>query len=219
MKRGSEELGSKIEGRISVSRLEQHRDSSAYVFARNFFRNPKMLGSVIPSSRFLIHQLLRGVDWDRTGVVVELGPGVGTITREVLRRMRPDGTLVAFEINDDFVRHLNQTFDDPRLHVQHRSGAEVVSTLGEKQLGQADCVIAGIPFSIMSDSDRSAVLAACYAALADGGTMLVYQFSGRVLRDLQKLFGRVERVYEPRNVLPAHVFRCVKDRAGNGRSV
>ena len=189
----------------------QASGDSVFVFARNFFRNPKMLGSVIPSSRYLVSGLLRDVDWPNTRVVVELGPGVGTITREILKRMRPDATLLAFEINDEFVRHLGNTIDDPRLRVQHRSGAEVLDALRELRLGKADYVIAGIPFSIMTDQDRMTVLRNCHEALRERGVMLVYQFSGRVRSDLEKLYRRVHRVFEPRNVLPAQLFHCVKD--------
>ena len=192
-----------------MSRVDTDADS-ALVFARNFFRNPRMLGSVIPSSRYLVHHLLRDIDWERARVIVELGPGVGTITREVLRRMRPDAVLLAFEINDDFVRHLKEHLDDPRLRVHHRSGVEIGNVLRELRLGKADYVIAGIPFSIMSEEDRTAVLRNCHDALAEGGVMLVYQFSARVRADLEKLFGRVRRMFEPRNVLPAHLFECVK---------
>lgn len=192
-----------------MSRVETNADS-ALVFARNFFKNPRMLGSVIPSSRYLVHQLLRDVDWDRARVIVELGPGVGTISSEILRHMRPDAVLLAFEINDDFVHHLKQNFHDPRLRVQHRSGAEVNEALRELRLDKADYVIAGIPFSIMSNEDRAAVLRNCHEALAEGGMMLVYQFSARVRADLEKLFRSVRRMFEPRNVLPAHVFKCEK---------
>jgi phospholipid N-methyltransferase len=192
-----------------VSRVETNAESTL-VFARNFFKNPRMLGSLIPSSRYLVHQLLRDVDWQRARVIVELVPGVGTISREVLPRMRPDATLLAFEINRDFVRHLNENFDDPRLRVQHRSGAEVNDALRELRLGKADYVIAGIPFSIMSDEERMAVLRNCHEALAEDGVMLVYQFSAKVRTDLETLFAHVERMYEPRNVLPAHVFKCRK---------
>jgi phospholipid N-methyltransferase len=189
--------------------VESNGDST-FVFAKNFFKNPRMLGSVIPSSRFLINQLLRDVDWDKTRLVVEIGPGVGTISKEVLRRMRPDGTLLALEINDDFVKHLQQNFGDTRLRVQHRSGAEVNQALDEQLLGKADYVIAGIPFSIMTESDRMDVLRNCHAALRPGGTMLVYQFSPKVRADLERLFDRVHRMFEPRNILPAHVFHCLK---------
>lgn len=192
-------------------RSAELKQDSAVVFARNFFKNPRMLGSVIPSSRFLINQLLRDVDWERARVIVEIGPGVGTISREILRRMRPDATLVVFEINDDFVAHLRQNFGDTRMRILHRSGADIGAALQELRLGKADYVIAGIPFSIMSEDDRMTVLRNCRDALTAGGVMLVYQFSGKVRADLKKLYGRVHRLFEPRNILPAQVFHCVKD--------
>ena len=36
---------------------------------------------------------------------VEYGPGVGTFTTKILERMRPDATLIAFEINPDFIKY------------------------------------------------------------------------------------------------------------------
>ncbi len=170
-----------------------------------------MLGSLIPSSRYLVSNLLKDVDWERARVFVEIGPGVGTITRDILKRMRPDATLLVFEINDDFVRHLRQNFTDPRLRVFHRSGSEIIDALRELRLGTADYVLAGIPFSIMPEEAKTAVLRNTHDALAPGGVMLVYQFSPKVRGDLEKLYGRVHRMFEPRNILPAHVFHCVKE--------
>ena len=92
--------------------------SSLLLFSRNFLKHPRMLGSVIPSSRFLVNRLLRQVDWSRARTIVEYGPGVGTITSHLLRRLGPDGRLVAIDTNRDFVRHLGRTLRDPRLHVE-----------------------------------------------------------------------------------------------------
>ena len=169
-----------------------------------------MLGSVIPSSRFLVEQLLRDVKWSEARVIVEYGPGVGTISGEILKRIRSDATLVVFEINDDFVEMLSRRFSDPRLRIVHRSAAEVVPVLRELGLGPADYVISGIPFSIMEEEDRLAVLRNTYEALRTGGSLLVYQFSSRVRACLESIFGRVHQVFEPRNILPARVFHCVK---------
>lgn len=186
-------------------------DGQALVFARNFFKNPKMLGSLIPSSRFLIKQLLRDVKWNDVRVFVEYGPGVGTISGEIVKRMRPDAKLIVFEINDDFVRVMRNRFQhDPRVHVLHRSAAEVQDALRELGLEKADCAIAGIPFSIMKEEDRQAVLRNTHAALRPGGSFLVYQFSSRVRADLEKIFGPVHQGFEPLNILPARLFHCVK---------
>src|SRR5437762_6534736 len=71
------------------------------LFARNFLRFPTMLGSLVPSSPFLVNDLLSQIAWQRARVIVEFGPGVGTFTHEILRRMRPDAVLVAIELNPD----------------------------------------------------------------------------------------------------------------------
>ena len=113
-------------------------EGPAMLFARNFFKNPKMLGSVIPSSRFLVDQLLRDIQWDTAKTIVEYGPGVGTITGEILKRMRDDATLVVFEVNDEFVDMLQRRFSDPRLRVLHRSAADVGEVLRELGLGSAE---------------------------------------------------------------------------------
>lgn len=180
------------------------------VFARNFFKNPKMLGSVIPSSRFLVEQLLRDIRWDEARVIVEYGPGLGTISAEILKRMRNDATLIIFEINDEFVDVLKRRFDDPRLRILHRSATDVTRVLEQLGLPHADYVIAGIPFSIMSEDDRLAVLRNTHDALRKGGSMLVYQFSTKVRSDLETIFGPVHELFELRNILPARVFHCVK---------
>ena len=169
-----------------------------------------MLGSLIPSSRFLIKQLLRDVRWNDVKVIVEYGPGVGTISGEILKRMRPDAKLVVFEINDDFVRVLKKRFNDPRLLVYHQSAADVGDVLRQLALPAVDCAIAGIPFSIMKDEDRQAVLRNTHAALKPGGSFLIYQFSSKVRSDLEKIFGPVRSGFELLNILPARLFHAVK---------
>jgi phospholipid N-methyltransferase len=94
---------------VSVPPKKPSRGGKALLFARNFFRHPRMLGSLVPSSPFLIKRVLRRIDWGTARVIVEYGAGVGTFTSEILRRMRPDAILIAFETNDDFVRYLRDT--------------------------------------------------------------------------------------------------------------
>ena len=191
---------------MQVSQSPRSRRDHLILFARNFFNHPLMLGSLIPSSRYLIEHLLREVDWRRARVIVEYGPGVGTFTAEILRRMRPDATLVVFETNDEFVQFLKTNFDDPRLHVEHGSAEEVGAVLERLGCGPADYMVSGIPFSTMPEELRDRILRATRSALKPDGVLLVYQFSGKVHPHLQRVFPRVDRGFEPRNVLPAWIF-------------
>lgn len=178
------------------------------LFARNFVKHPGMLGSVMPSSRVLMEQLLSQTDWSRVSTAVEYGPGVGTFTREILQRMRPEARLLAIETNEDFVEYLRQELPDPRLLVEHGSAADVDLLLQRHRLSRADCIVSGIPFSVMPEALREHILASTRSALRPEGVFLVYQFSNKVQRDLETVFDRVEHGFVLRNVLPAHWYRC-----------
>ncbi|MBV8496704.1 MAG: methyltransferase domain-containing protein [Gammaproteobacteria bacterium] len=167
-----------------------------------------MLGSIVPSSRFLIKQLLEPIDWTRAGVIVEYGPGVGGITLELLRHMRADAVLIAIEMNPDFVSYLRSTIGDSRLQVVAGSAEAVGDILRRRGHQRADYIISGIPFSTIEAPMRERILRNTRDALDPAGAFLVYQFSTRVLEDLRRFFGYVGRRFEPLNVLPAHLFIC-----------
>jgi phospholipid N-methyltransferase len=184
------------------------RRGDVLLFARNFFQHPRMLGSIVPSSRFLIKQLLEPIDWKRARVIVEYGPGVGNITGKILERMRPDAVLIAIETNQSFVRFLRSSFSDGRLKVVQGSAESVDTILRQHGAAKADYIISGIPFSMFPAALRERILRKTCGALEPGGKFLVYQFSTRVLDDLRRIFGCVRRAFEPLNVLPAHLFFC-----------
>src|SRR5579862_9279518 len=182
--------------------------SDALLLARNFLLHPNMLGSIIPSSRFLVEQVLEPVDWGRARVIVEYGPGVGTFTAEILRRMRADARLVAIETNRDFVRFLQRSLQDPRLHVVHDSAAQVQAVLTRLGLPAPRYIISGIPLGSMPDPVRTDIALKSRAALEPGGAFFVYQFTARALPTLQRTFGEVQRSFERRNLPPAQLFVC-----------
>jgi phospholipid N-methyltransferase len=178
------------------------------LFASNFIRHPHMLGSIIPSSRYLVNQVLAPVDWQRAEVIVEYGPGVGTFTAEILRRMRPDARLIVFETNVDFVRHLRDALTDPRLYIEHASAAEVQTVIERLGLPRPAYIISGIPLGSMPAPLQAEIVRKTREALAPGGEFHVYQFTSRVLPVLQRTFQHVRRSVERRNLPPAQLFVC-----------
>src|SRR6202051_111821 len=118
---------------------------AALLFARNFLRHPRMLGSIVPSSRFLIRRLLAPIDWSQARVIVEYGPGVGVVTWQILRHMRPDATLIVIETNPEFVAFLRSAIADVRLKVVEGPADEVIEILRESGHTKADYIISGIP--------------------------------------------------------------------------
>jgi phospholipid N-methyltransferase len=199
------------------------RSEQLLLFGRNFIKHPKMLGSLIPSSRFLVNHVLGEVDWRQARVLLEYGPGVGTFTTEILRRMRPDAVLIALETNRDFVRFLRRRLHDDRLHVIHGSAADADAALALLGLEAADYVISGIPYTTMPPELREIILRKTHSVLDQNGAFLVYQFTRAVLPYLQQVFDSVYQDFEPLNVMPARLFYCRHHvehptADGNGRS-
>ena len=182
--------------------------SRTLLFARNFFKFPTMLGSLIPSSPFLVNDLLSQVDFDRARVIVEYGPGVGTFTQEILKRMRPDAALVAIELNEEFAGFLKDEIGDRRLHAVHPSACDVGKVLASLNLPSADYIISGIPFSTMPKSLRAEIMRNSRDALRPDGALLVYQFTRAVRPYLESSFGSVQENFQMLNILPARIFYC-----------
>jgi phospholipid N-methyltransferase len=203
-----------------VPGLKTSRSEQILLFGRNFIKHPKMLGSLIPSSRFVVNKVLSEVEWARARVFLEYGPGVGTFTTEILRRMRPDAVLIALETNADFVRFLRGKVRDERLHIVHGSAADADAALARLNLRQADYVISGIPYTTMPPEVRETILRKTHSMLHPSGAFLVYQFTRTVLPYLQQVFGLVHQDFEPLNVMPARLFFCrhQPDRANGDRN-
>ena len=178
------------------------------LFARNFFKHPSMLGSIVPSSRFLVRDLMARIHWQHARVVVEFGPGVGTITKELLMRMRQDAVLVVIELNDDFVQYISHTICDPRLRIVHGSAAHVRQILSEQGLSGADCIISSLPYSLLTEAVRQEIVTESRLALKPQGSLVVFQYSRLLLPYLKSAFSSVKLEFQLLNILPARIFHC-----------
>jgi phospholipid N-methyltransferase len=180
---------------------------------------------VIPSSRFLSAALLEPIDFDAARVVVELGPGTGAITAEILRRLRPDARLIAVERNHRFVSHLKRC-EDPRLILVHGSAESLRSQLSSHGIRSREvhAIVSSLGLTAMPPKQRDSILRQARACLSPAGTMTQYQyitsFAGqgdgarlslhkfRAGEFLQNYFQdvTVRRIYL--NFPPARVFAC-----------
>jgi phospholipid N-methyltransferase len=178
------------------------------LFAKNFIQHPRMLGSVIPSSRFLIQRISDRINWDRARVVVEYGPGVGNVSQHLLSKLHPNGRLVLVEMNEEFVFLLRQRLHDPRVTVVHGSAANVRNILLELEIANADYIISGIPYTTIPTVLRRRILRESRDMTGADGQVIVYQFMRTIERELRACFDHVEDEFEARNFPPARVWYC-----------
>ncbi|WP_336985749.1 methyltransferase [Altererythrobacter aquiaggeris] len=183
------------------------------VFFEGFLEQPKMVGSIIPSSRFTIRKMLAPVKWRECKLFVEYGPGVGTFCRPVLERLPHDGALIVIDTNPLYIDYLRRTISDSRFTAVLGSAADVEKIVRDHGHDYADYVLSGLPFSTLPDGVGPAIAEATYTILRPGGAFLVYQFSARARDFMARHFTHIESGFEVLNILPCQLFWGWKDGA------
>ncbi|WP_340587274.1 methyltransferase [Erythrobacter alti] len=174
----------------------------AGVFFRGFLEQPRMVGSIIPSSRVTIDAMLEPVDWQRCKLFVEYGPGVGTFCQPVLDRLPRGGELLVIDTNPLYIDYLKRTIRDSRFHAVLGSAEDVEQIVRSIGHEQADFVLSGLPFSTLPEGVGAKIVAATHRVTAAGGAFMTYQFKGEA-RDLTaRYFPRVETGFVWRNIPP-----------------
>ena len=182
------------------------RPDHRLAFLKSFLGNPKEVGSIIPSSRFLERRIVKSLELAEARLVIELGPGTGGTTKAVLRKLRPDAKLLSIEINSAFIPILKR-IEDPRFIPHHGSATKIPEILAAHGLDSPDVIFSGIPFSTMPRDLGSQILTSARLALADEGRFVAYQFRDRVHQLGSAVFGQATRETELLNVPPMRVWR------------
>lgn len=176
------------------------------VFFRGFVEHPRMVGSIIPSSRFTIDRMLGPVDWPNCKVFVEYGPGVGTFCLPVLEKMPGDGHLLAIDTNPLFVDYLNRTITDSRFTAVLGSAEDVERIVRSAGHAHADYILSGLPFSTLPAGVGERIMASTHAILRPGGAFMAYQFTAAVRDLMAREFTHIDSGFEFWNVLPCKLF-------------
>ena len=184
-------------------------------FLREFISQPDSIGAVTPSGKALASRMLDGISLEKSSVIVELGPGTGAFTAEVLKRISPDSRFLAIEKNPTFVRDLVEHFNE--VEIIEGNASELVSILHEKGIEQVDTVVSGLPWASFPDQLQEEILSEVSRSLSSGGRFVTFAYGGihlfpkaRAFRQrLDKLFQNVERTRIAwRNLPPAFAYHC-----------
>ena len=71
-------------------------------FIYQFFINPRSVGAIWPSSKFLANKMVQGINFQDAKNIVEFGPGTGAFTEKILERTSSNKTIVLIESNRGF---------------------------------------------------------------------------------------------------------------------
>lgn len=174
----------------------------AGIFLKELAKNWRGVGAVLPSSRFLTEKMLSKIDFASARLVVELGPGTGVFTKEILARLHPNGRFIVIESNETFCSILRD-MDDPRLSVECTSAENLSALLGGKKV---DVILSGIPLASIGKDVAGRVLDVVKDALLPGGVFVQFQYSKLSRKMIAERFTSVEIDFVPMNIPPAFVY-------------
>ena len=131
---------------------------NSFNFLKAAVKNQKSLGAVAQSSRFLINKIMESIDLRNAKVIVELGAGVGNITKIIARNANSDARIFCFEINRDFCRQIRRNVPDKRVVIINASAEEMKDYLKKFGIGKADVLVSTLPFFNFSLGKKEKIL-------------------------------------------------------------
>lgn len=184
-------------------------------FYRQFRRRFDTTGAIAPSSRFLARALTSPLT-RRTGPlrVLEIGPGTGAVTSEVVRRLGPESRLDLVEINEEFAGLLQQRFqrDKQFQPVAERARVHCCPLQEFRPNEPYDVVISGLPFNNFPAALVEELIDHALALLTSGGEMAFFEYMfvrpvRRVVspQDVRERLGQIEGILQTR--FAKHRFR------------
>lgn len=158
-------------------------------FFRESRRHFRDTGSLLPSSKFLARALVSELRKPRGPCrILEVGPGTGPVTEQILKHMLPGDQLDAVEVNGRFVAVLQRRFDQEPLFRAQRSQVRLIHGPVEELQGEGtyDVIVSGLPFNCFPVHLVRQIFRAYTRLLKPGGTLTYFEYV--LIRHLQTPF-------------------------------
>eukprot|EP00540_Astrosyne_radiata_P015310 CAMPEP_0116830826 /NCGR_PEP_ID=MMETSP0418-20121206/4982_1 /TAXON_ID=1158023 /ORGANISM="Astrosyne radiata, Strain 13vi08-1A" /LENGTH=178 /DNA_ID=CAMNT_0004459979 /DNA_START=1679 /DNA_END=2215 /DNA_ORIENTATION=+ len=139
-------------------------------------KQPRLVGSIAPSSTRLANLIARealSVIEKSGGLVVEIGPGTGCITRALLAHGVASENLVCVEL--DPVLHQYMTEQFPEIHTILGDAADV-ETLLSGRCTEVAVVVSGVPLKNLPLNKADVIIHSCCDMLKPYGKFIQFTY-------------------------------------------
>jgi phosphatidylethanolamine/phosphatidyl-N-methylethanolamine N-methyltransferase len=183
-------------------------------------RSPATVGAVAPSSPHLAARLAAVVPRVGEPVVVELGPGTGSVTTAIEYRLAGRGRQLAVEIDPVLANYL--LAEHPGVEVLVGDAAELERLFAQYQVCPVDAVVSGLPWSLIAADVARAIVDATARSLRPGGCFTTFAYLHALpmtrAHQFRALLGEIfDEVITTRtvwwNLPPAVTYVCRRPRA------
>lgn len=182
---------------------------------KEYCRDIGQTGSILADSKPCVNSLLKHVPFGTAKVIVEFGSASGAVTREIIRRKRPETMLLAFEINPNLYEALKIGLTGENVYLIKEDALNcerVINGVLGRRGKNVDCIVSTLPCSCINFNlliERSVL-----PVLKENGSFVQYSHTLSFLKGfnlyncLAKYFSSMVSDHVLLNIPPALVYTC-----------
>lgn len=179
-------------------------------FLIEYFKSPRTVGAVAPSSQRLSEKMIKNIDFENVNCIVEYGPGTGVFTNKLAESKKKDTILLLLECNKEFCKQLEKRYNGyDNIILINDSAENIDKYLKKYNIKKVDCVVSGLPFASLPKNVSNKILRKTRSILKKDGLFITFQYT---LLKKEFIAGYFKEIYLERVVLnapPAYVLKCI----------
>jgi len=174
-------------------------------FFIEFFKDPLANGSIIPSSKYLAREVTKYIGVNSNSeprTYLEVGPGTGPFTIEIIKHLRPIDRLDIVELNSSYCEKLKKKF------IQHKNvHIHCLSITDWHPSYQYNAIVSGLPLNAFSPDLVKKIFHVFTSITKKNGTIsyfeypniasfFAYVYTGEKEKKLNKIFEIKRKIFQ-----------------------
>lgn len=180
-------------------------------FLMQYITHPRSTGAILPSSKKLSKKMIEEVNFSKCKCkcIVELGPGTGVFTEELLKRKKEDTKIILIENNETFYNILKDKYGNIKnVHIINDSAEKIDYYIRKHNVINVDYILSGLPFASLPREVSETILDKSKNVLGNKGEFITFQYTKLKLSLINEYFKNIKIKRELLNIPPAYVLNC-----------
>lgn len=177
-------------------------------FIREYVKDPRRVGAVAPSSRYLALKMIENINFEDSEAIVEYGPGTGVFTEKIVKNLNESTLFFIVETNNEFYVKLKDKYSNMKNVIVINDSAEnIKSHLFKHNISKVDYIISGLPFTSLPQKVSNNILNITKDILSTSGQFITFQYSLMKKSMFLRYFTNLDFKKVYLNFPPAYVLR------------